>query len=229
MNHSCFDISSGLEVFGNLLELRTRWVDFFESPRDPNDSEKFLSLSDFPKVQTLILHECVFSHFPTVFTHLLSLSLIWCTGFSVLPGFPSLDSLEVVGCSELIELHISSSGENYSICSVKITACEKLREFRISRKISQLWINDCSKLKRFVVERQINFLRVKNCPKLRGISQSAPIICSEWEVEGEEEDEEDDENEDQDDSDEESDENEDYNVIEFLFDNAEENEESNED
>jgi hypothetical protein len=228
-----FDVSLDLEIFECLVELRARWVHFFEGTRDPNDSEKFLSLSDFPKVQTLILHECVFSHFPTVFSHLLTLNLIWCSGFSVLPGFPSLDSLQIIGCFELTELHISSARENYPICNVKITACENLQELRISRKISQFRISDCSELSRLVVERQINFLRVKRCPKLRGISQSAPIICSEWEVYSEEKEENEDEDEQEDtndDSGEESEETEENNSIEdFFYDNDEENEESNED
>jgi hypothetical protein len=84
-----FKITAGLEIFENLVELQARYVNLFEGTRDSDNSEKFLSLTDVPKVQTLILDDCVFSHFPIVFTHLLSLSLIWCTGFSFIPGFPS--------------------------------------------------------------------------------------------------------------------------------------------
>jgi hypothetical protein len=73
--------------------------------------DTFLSLSDFPKIQTLFLDSCTFSRFPLIFTHLHSLTLMCCRGFTVLPGFPSLNSLEINTCSKLTELHLCGSGE----------------------------------------------------------------------------------------------------------------------
>jgi hypothetical protein len=135
--------------------------------------------------------------------------------FLIYPRISFLDSLELIGCSELTTLHLHDSGGARPICSVKITLCERLRELRISRKISQLTIYGCSNLSLLTVERQINFLRVKNCLQLRGISQSAPIICSECKMEcgGSEVEDENEEN----DRDEEN-----------VDDNVEEDEENNE-
>jgi hypothetical protein len=227
-----FKISSGLEIFENLLELRARWVDFFEGVRDYDTPDVFLSLCDVPKVRTLNLSECVFSHFPASFSHLLSLTLRDCSGFSVLPGIPSLDSLEVTSCERLTELHLSGNGEKYPICKVKIQFCDRLKILRLSRSISQLRIARCPKLSRVAIERQVNFLRVSYCPKLRGFSQSAPIICSDWEMgseedEGESEEEEEDDDNDDNDENEGEDEDEDENVVQD--DNDEDLEENSDD
>jgi hypothetical protein len=175
-------ISSGMEIFKCLLELQANYVNFFEDKRDlDNFSDSFLSLTDFPNVQNLTLENCVFSQFPTTFTHLHSLSLNYCSGFSVLPGLASLDSLEVFDCKQLAELHLFGDGEEkYPISSVTVESCGELQSLRISRKISQLKIFHCRKLSELIIECQVNFLRVRQCPRLKEVSPSAPILYSDW-------------------------------------------------
>jgi hypothetical protein len=70
-----FKITSGLEIFENLVELRTRWVHFFDGKRDLDRNECFLSLSDVPNAQNLSLEFRTFTHFLER-THLLSLKLM---------------------------------------------------------------------------------------------------------------------------------------------------------
>jgi hypothetical protein len=165
-----FNVSSGLEIFENLAELNAANIHFFEDKRDPGYSDTFLSLSDFPKIQTLFLDSCMFSRFPLIFTHLHSLTLMCCRGFTVLPGFPSLNSLEINTCSKLTELHLCGSGEKkLSICGVNISFCYVLKNLRISRKVSQLSISNCPKLFQLTIESQINFRRVKECPRLTAV------------------------------------------------------------
>jgi hypothetical protein len=211
-----FKISSGLEIFENLVELRARWVDFFESTREVDNSDIFLSFSDVQKLRSLDLEDCVFSHFTTIFTHLLSLRLVRCDGFCLIPGIPSLDSLKIISCDQLTELHLSGNGEKYPICKVKIHFCGQLKILRISRSISQLGITRCPNLSRVIIESQVNYLSVCRCPKLRGISQPAPIICSEWELESEEEENEEEE--------EDGDESEDENGVEDQNDDQDDSE-----
>jgi hypothetical protein len=173
------------------VELSAVDVEFFEDERDPDSDEIFLSLSDVPNVQRLSLDDCVFTLFPTTFTHLKSLRLTHCRGFSAIPGFPSLDSLEVVGCYGLTELHLyggEDGGEKYPICQVKIRECIRLQKLRISRKISQLKISGCPTLSRLAIESRFNFLKVRKCPKLRDISQAGTVYCSDLKL-GREEDE----------------------------------------
>jgi hypothetical protein len=169
-------ITSGLEIFENLVEFRGIYVEFLDDSQCSKNQDRLLSFSDFPNVQTLILKGCFFSHLPTILTHLHSLSLDYCRGFSLLPLLPSLNSLTIFSCTELTELRLSGNGETFPICKVRITCCSRLKELRISRKISQLKIFKCPELSRLIIESQINFLRIKNCPALKDISSSAPII-----------------------------------------------------
>jgi hypothetical protein len=169
-------ITSGLEIFENLVEFNAIFVKFLENSQYSENQDRFLSFSDFPNVQTLILKGCIFSHLPAILTHLHSVSLDYCRGFSLLPVLPSLNSLTIFSCAELTELHLSGNGETFPICKVRITCCRSLKELRISRKISQLKIFKCPELSRLTIESQINFLRIKNCPALKDISSTAPII-----------------------------------------------------
>jgi hypothetical protein len=174
-----FQVSSGVEVFENLVDLKATLVDFLQETQP--DSLQGLSLSHLKRIRRLEFHRCTLNTFPMTLNHLLSLTLMSCTGFTVIPAFPNLDCLELEGCFELAELEVEGSSVSRPVSTVKILGCDHLYRLRVFRKVSQFTIDRASRLEQLVVKQQINSLKITRSQKLTKIADSAPIIYREFE------------------------------------------------